>query len=378
MPTPGPHDMLPATTHDESARRNFIFSFKEHVQTSVLPGNKIVYDARVEPTFRKEHGRRPRNRHEVRAQMRREPYWQMFGSLSHLVQEIRQDINESIAFRQTDELTEKAKRYRKGAKFSTLRLDPDLRIPRYLTAVDNHAMPGSYYSERTEDDVTAGAMYDPGVYFFSMGSMGDYNEDMGVAVIQWLQKERPDFRPRRILDMGCSVGHSTTPYLVAFPDAEVHAIDVGAPMLRYAQARAESMGSPIHFSQQNAEHTDFPDGHFDLVVSHILLHETSGTALRNIMRESHRLLKEGGLVIHAEVPTRNHELEPFTEFMRDWSTHYNAEPYWGALHDTDLADVAVKAGFDERDVIEVKMPMSKPGVALPYATWLLYGASKTR
>ena len=122
MPTPGLHDMLPATTHDEVARRNFIFSFKEHVQSNVLPGNKVVYDARIEPDFRKDHGRRPKNRHEVRAQMRREPYWQMFGSLSRLVQEIRQDINESIAFRQTNELTEKARRCREESKFSTLRL----------------------------------------------------------------------------------------------------------------------------------------------------------------------------------------------------------------------------------------------------------------
>ena len=31
-------------------------------------------------------------------------------------------------------------------------------------------------------------------------------------------------------------------------------------MLRYGHARAESMGVPIHFSQQDAEHTNFEDG----------------------------------------------------------------------------------------------------------------------
>ena len=34
-------------------------------------------------------------------------------------------------------------------------------------------------------------------------------------------------------------------------------------MLRYGHARAEAMGATIHFSQQNAECTDFADGSFD-------------------------------------------------------------------------------------------------------------------
>ena len=38
-------------------------------------------------------------------------------------------------------------------------------------------------------------------------------------------------------------------------------------------------------AQQNAEKTSFPDGHFDLIVSHVLLHETSGKAVRNILRD---------------------------------------------------------------------------------------------
>ncbi|MCL6753034.1 methyltransferase domain-containing protein [Nostoc sp. CCCryo 231-06] len=61
-----------------------------------------------------------------------------------------------------------------------------------------------------------------------------------------------------------SIGNSTLPYVDGFPDAEVHAIDVGAPMLRYAHARAESLGKRVHFSQQNAEQTNFPDESFDL------------------------------------------------------------------------------------------------------------------
>src|SRR5205807_7337786 len=86
---------------------------------------------------------------------------------------------------------------------------------------------------------------------------------------------------------------STLPYVDAYPEAEVHAIDVAAPMLRYAHARAEALGRRVHFSQQNAESTNFRDESFDLIVSHILLHETSAKAVRNIVRECHRLLRKG-------------------------------------------------------------------------------------
>ena len=88
----------------------------------------------------------------------------------------------------------------------------------------------------------------------------------------------------------------------AFPDAHIHAIDIAAPFVRYGHARAESLGVGIHFSQQNAEQTDFEDESFDLIVSHILLHETSAKALRNILRECHRLLRPDGLMVHAEIP----------------------------------------------------------------------------
>lgn len=99
--------------------------------------------------------------------------------------------------------------------------------------------------------------------------------------------------------MGCTVGHSTLPYKEYYPDAEVWGIDAGAPVIRYAHARAQAFGLDVNFAQMNAEKTNFVDGHFDLVVSHILLHETSGKAMPNIFNECNRVLAPGGIMIHA-------------------------------------------------------------------------------
>ena len=74
--------------------------------------------------------------------------------------------------------------------------------------------------------VAAGMVYDRAVHIYAMGQMGPYNNDMGASIVTWLQEQHPDFRPRRILDMGCTVGHSTCAIASYFPDAETHAIDV--------------------------------------------------------------------------------------------------------------------------------------------------------
>jgi 2-polyprenyl-3-methyl-5-hydroxy-6-metoxy-1,4-benzoquinol methylase len=378
MPQPGPHAMMAATTHDEDARMNFVYQFKDHVATKIGPGNRAVYETRIAPAFRQCHGRTPRDRHEVHREMRADDYWRMFGSLSRLYQELKIGYGGDIVARQIDDLNARARRYRQHAKRGSLRLDPSLEIPRYQSGVDIHCLPGGYHSERSADDVTSGAIYDPGVYYFAMGAMGPYNEDMGVSVVRWLGETRPDFRPKRILDMGCTVGHCTTPYADAFPDAELHAIDLAAPVLRYAHARAEAMGKAIHFSQQNAEHTDFAAGSFDLIVSHIMLHETSYRAVYNIMKECRRLLRPGGLVVHVEAPVRNAEITAFDAFMHDWATHYNAEPFWGTLHDMDLEKPARDAGFAADEVFIAYTPKHYGGgVGLTGGgQWLLYGATK--
>ena len=40
----------------------------------------------------------------------------------------------------------------------SLSLDPALEIPRYLTAVDIHCMPGGYHSEAFDGDIAQGAL----------------------------------------------------------------------------------------------------------------------------------------------------------------------------------------------------------------------------
>jgi ubiquinone/menaquinone biosynthesis C-methylase UbiE len=231
---------------------------------------------------------------------------------------------------------------RGSRKRGSLHIDPQLQVPRYHTAADIHLQPGGYHTDFTADDIAAGVIYDQGTNIYMNGALGPENNLTGDTLVAYLREKHPDFKPQRIVDMGCAIGNSTVVWGRAFPKAELHGIDVGAPVLRYAHARAESLGVPIHFSQQDAEHTNFETGSFDLVVSHIMLHETSKSALVRIMKECHRILRPGGLMLHLEIPRGRNVIE---KFMHNWESYNNNETFARYMTDIDLAAEAVKGGF---------------------------------
>jgi SAM-dependent methyltransferase len=315
----------------------------------------------------------------VRKAVKDDPYFQFWGHLRVLANQTLFYENGQTVERQLDTLIEKAKpgKNEKGK----LELDPNLEIPKYQAALDIHWMPGSFYTETTEDDVAAGAMYDSGgLYVMTAGNLGPLGDGGAYSVINYLRETYPDFQPKRILDQGCTVGHNTLPFKEAWPDAEVIGIDIGAPVLRYAHARSESLGSAITFSQQNAEHTEYEDNSFDFVTSTMFLHETSRKAVHEIIAEGYRILKPGGLMLHVEQPPFRWFEDPFDQYVRDWDTHNNNEPFWGPMHDMDLEQVAVDAGFARKDVVQEMTPLIKPTTTDNYAkgpgAWYVFAAWK--
>ena len=357
------HDLLPAPDHDELARQGFVQALKAHIATRVSPGVREVYEHRAGPRWAADHGgAEPADRHQIRHALQDDVYYRLWSSVRRTSQHLLwASVADSVA-RQADELAERARTISPGPGDQgrgSLHLDPELEIPWYNAEVDIHCMPGGYRGEYGPDDVAVGALYDQGVFVYAMGQMGPLNDDYGRSVVtNYLGVHHPGFAPRRILDMGCTVGNATLPYADAFPQAELHAIDLGAPVLRYAHARAEALGKAVHFSQQNAERTTFPDGHFDLIVSHIVVHEMSPAALRRMLAECHRLLAPGGLMIHADFPGYA-GVDPLTQAMIDWDTWNNHEPLWGPMRSMDLSAEAATAGFGADGVSEEIVPTTR-------------------
>jgi SAM-dependent methyltransferase len=348
----GKHGVSPDFTHDERARFNFLAQLNTHLAAHVVPGNARAYETRVKPAFEAEHGRAPVDRHEVRKAMLRDSHFQTWSALRRSSMELRQQNGREVVLRQLDKLNAKAAAL--NHQSPQLKLNPDVPVPAYIRKVDFHCMPGGYTTELVDDDVSAAANYDIGVFATTGGGLGCFNDGAGLAVARWMKSRYPGFELKRILDMGTGPGHTVTAIAQAFPDTEIISIDVAAPMLRFAHARAKSLGvNNITFMQANAENVPLPDASFDVVLTTIFLHETSNLAIRRIMSETHRLLKPDGLSFHLEQP-QYAGLPPFEQFMRDWDALYNNEPFWTRMHEMDIEQLMEDAGFQRDKMFQDK------------------------
>jgi ubiquinone/menaquinone biosynthesis C-methylase UbiE len=341
------HPMLPETNHDEYAQTRFLLSFKNYIQNELDPLDKELVEKVAKPAFEQATGKPAQSSKDVRSLMNAEPFHQFWMSSLRHQQDLMWDNVADSVDRQLDEL--QAKFHGNKEALGSLRLNPEMEIPAYITSFDNHRMPGSYYTETADNDLRAGALFDGAAALYHVNrNGGTMNDARGWTLIDHIETRFPELAaPRRVLDMGCCVGQSTLTYCEKWPDAEIYGIDIGAPLLRYAHARSEALGMAVHYSQQNAETTDFDDGYFDLVISSAAIHETNRKATQRIFDESHRLLRPGGVMAHLEVPVRYADLGIWEQIRADWESQVNNEPFIAGMARLDLGAMAEKAGFRE-------------------------------
>jgi SAM-dependent methyltransferase len=350
-------DALTAPSLDERARQQFVSQLRKHVMVDMSATMRGVYGTSVEPREKQRRGRAPRTALEVRRAMLPNPYFRAWSALRYTAQEMTWSSVRPQIERDLPTLVEAA---RAGAtaprRRGSLRLDPTLATPRDMQALDIHLMPGGFHSEFVADDVSAGAMYHHGTAVFAGGfNLRARGGGVAQSIAKYLQARHPDFKPERLLDLGCTVGGNLLPYLEVFPDCEAFGIDVCAPLLRYAHARAESLGVRVHYSQQNAEKTDFPDATFDIVCSSFFLHEHSIAVTRRVFREARRILKPGGIMVHMELPPDS-ETNPYYSFYLNWDAYYNNEPHYAAFRTLDLKSEVLRAGFKPRGWFQLRIP----------------------
>jgi len=382
------HPMMAKTSHDEAARFNFLTHLNRHLSGTLGKGNRLAYENRVLPAFQAVHGRAPDNREEVRVAMNEDPFHRMWSALKRNAMEMRQQNGRQTVLRQLDELDAMARQFNEHS--GLLELDPAVEQPIYNTCVDIHCQPGGYHGGERDGDVTVGANYDVGLFATTGGALGRLNDGGGQAVVQHIKANLPDFHPKRILDIGATVGHNAMPIAQGFPDAEVTAIDTAAASLRYGAARAAGLGvKNIRFVQCSGEDLSrYPDNHFDWVQTTMFLHELSADAMPRILAEAYRVLKPGGLILHVEQPQYGPDMPLLEQMLRDWDAYNNNEPFWSAMHGLDLIGEMEAAGFarESQFVAGVRavadpaiFPPSPDGAAEDYgraAIWNAYGAIK--
>ena len=205
---------------------------------------------------------------------------------------------------------------------------------------------------RSDDDLAAGILYEAGGNIYAMGQGIGKRDSKGQRLIAYIRETYPDFKPLRILELGCAAGGQSADYPAAFPDAECHAIDLSPAMLRYASARTAALRERVHFHQQDAGATEFENESFDLIISHNLFHEVAASHMQSIANESYRLLAAGGLCIHQDVPIQANRLSGFMAFLSSWQRDNNDEPFWTDFSEADLRGMMIEAGFGDQAVEE--------------------------
>ncbi|MBL8643072.1 MAG: class I SAM-dependent methyltransferase, partial [Rhodospirillaceae bacterium] len=361
------HGVLPSVDHDEAARMNFTSSISAFVNSQLSPGVRLAYEQDVKPKAEQALGRAFNDATEIRDAMTAHPFYQTWAALRRNNQENAKQIALEIAARRMASVNARTASLNAGK--NTLALDETVAAPAYLTQVENHCAPGGYFDTYAPEDVTVAAAYEVGLWPVGMGSLGPAGEGGGRAAVKWVREKFPQFKPKRILDLGAGCGSNTLPLAEGFPDAEVVAMDASAPMMRYGHARAQAMGyGSVRFVQAAIEALD-PKVHgtFDWVHTTMVWHETNADALREGFRRIHAVLNPGGLTTHFEQPTFTPNTKLFDQFLRDWDAWYNNEPFWTKLHRMDMVEELVAAGFSADRIVDGSAkPHIPPGT---YPAW---------
>ena len=351
-----PHDLNVAKSREQRARERSVSSLRAYILNDLANDMRADYETSVVPEIAARGDEPPVDGPGVHKLLRERDSFRLYSSLRCAAQElVWNSVIDSInaSGDALEEACERLAADRERADGS-LTLDPSLERPEYYDAVDVHLMPGNYDGS-AGSGVLPGAVYDNGFNVFAFGAMGKEHNDIGMSMANFVRLRYPDLEPQTVVDVGCTIGHNTLPWKQTFPDAEVYGIDVAAACLRYAHARAQSLGVSAHFKQGNSDRLGFDDNSVDVVFSSMFLHELPKKHIERYLREAHRVLRPGGVLINMELPP-NSAMTPYDSFYLDWDSYYNNEPFYKNFRDQDYRALCVDSGFASESFFESVMP----------------------
>jgi ubiquinone/menaquinone biosynthesis C-methylase UbiE len=101
-----------------------------------------------------------------------------------------------------------------------------------------------------------------------------------------------------VLDVGCGTGTlAIAAKRLIGAEGSAYGIDASPEMVARATKKARKAGVEVVFKNAVAQALPFPDAHFDVVLSTVMLHHLARNARRQCAGEIHRVLKPGGRVL---------------------------------------------------------------------------------
>lgn len=152
-----------------------------------------------------------------------------------------------------------------------------------------------------------------------------------------------DGRGLRFLELGSGTGIGTRSVARCFPEARITALDLSPPYTRYARRRADDL-ERVDFVQGDAAGLEFGDERFDAVYSIFLFHELPLPVREQVLEESLRVLRPGGLMGLVDSLQRGDDPE------LDWALEFFPrefhEPYYANYAARPMQTLAREAGFE--------------------------------
>ncbi|MCB2108794.1 MAG: class I SAM-dependent methyltransferase [Rhodobacteraceae bacterium] len=350
---PNDLDMNIHLSHDDTARAKFLITLKQRINLGMGTAIRTTFNQTIAPALSRKLGHTlddlsKDDRKAAKAELEKTDIYKAWAAATYISQGIMWEIVDGALEHDLPRLQNAFDTYSTAPnRRGSLKLNPSLKVPKNISQTEIHRQPGGFCYETNDRDITAGARYNGGglMYSFGKGRKAQAGKSGGDWVLEQIGELYPDFKPNRILEVGCGTGRNTPAYGKAYPKADIHAIDVAPGLLRWAHAYAESEGVPVHFAQMDATALDYPDESFDLVVSHILGHETTQRGLPMWISEAWRVLKPGGVMFHLDVTIQPGHLKLADLVMNDWQVRFNGEPFWMGFADADFKGIMNKIGI---------------------------------
>jgi ubiquinone/menaquinone biosynthesis C-methylase UbiE len=199
-----------------------------------------------------------------------------------------------------------------------------------------HWQTDGYLSRRSAE------LYDVGVEFLFMGT-ADIMRRQIIPPVSAFLRER-GLASASLLDVACGTGRALRQMAVAHPALRYYGVDLSPYYLETARRNLQDVAPDARLLAENAEDLPFRDGCFDVVTSVYLFHELPRNARRNVLREMHRVLAPGGLVV-LEDSAQLSEAATIAPILGRFSKDFH-EPFYEEYLSDDLGDALAEVGFE--------------------------------
>ena len=126
-----------------------------------------------------------------------------------------------------------------------------------------------------------------------------FEDPVYYSMLETMVNMVPDAGAERALDLGCGTGNLVSLLLERYPDMQIVGLDPSAGMREVGAERFRDLPN-VEIAEGDALAVPFPDGSFDLVLSSLALHHVPPERKPALAKEIARVLRYGGLFIHAD------------------------------------------------------------------------------